>query len=150
VRVYLPATMRSVARLLAEGSLTVDVATAVTEDLRAALPPTTDDEELELEALLDAAELSVGLTVPEAPAQRRVVLAADVADASVLPAPEVGPSAVRLTEAVAVTSIVSAHVDEAGAESQVAAGDTDDLDLLWYAASELPALLADATPPSPS
>ena len=54
------------------------VATAVTDDLRAALPG-ADDEELELEALLDAAELSAELVLADASvARRRVVLAADV------------------------------------------------------------------------
>jgi len=148
VRVYLPATLGSVARLLADGSLTVDLATATTADLRAALPETTDEEELELEALLDAAELSVGLLAldPSVP-RRRVVLAADVRDGSVEPDPDTGPAVVRLTAAVALECVVSAHVDEGGAEAQVAAGDTEDLDLLWYAASELPDLL---TPPPPA
>ena len=78
------------------------------------------------------------------------MLAADVPDLSVEPDPDVGPAVVRLTAAVALMSLVSAHVDEAGAEAQVAAGDTEDLDLLWYAASELPDLLTPPAPPTPT
>jgi hypothetical protein len=137
MRVYVPATLATVAGLLDRGALPAGPATAVTDDLRAALPG-ADDEELELEALLDAAELSAELVLADASvARRRVVLAADVREDSVSLDPERGPAVVLLTEPVAFSAVVSAHVDEAGAEAAVEAGDVEDLDLLWYAAQEL-------------
>lgn len=141
MRVYVPATLATVAGLLDRGALPAGPATAVTDDLRAALPG-ADDEELELEALLDAAELSAELVLADASvARRRVVLAADVRADTVGLDPERGPAVVRLTAPIALSAVVSAHVDEAGSESSVEAGDVEDLDLLWYAAQELADLL---------
>ncbi len=141
MRVYLPATLATIAELLHAGALPGGPATAVTDDLRAALPG-ADDEELELEALLDAAELSAELVLADASvARRRVVLAADVEVDAVTPDPERGPAVVRLMHPVPLTAVASAHVDEAGAEAAVAAGDVEELDLLWYAAQELGDLL---------
>ncbi len=143
MRVYLPATLTTAARLLAEGSIDVGVATAVTADLRLAVD-SSEEEDLEHDALLDAAELSLALvTADPSTARRRVVLAADVPEAWVVPAPELGAAVVRLRESVPLTSIASVHVDEAAAQDRVAAGTVDDLDLLWYAVQELPALVAD-------
>jgi hypothetical protein len=91
---------------------------------------------------------------------RRVVLAADVADAAARPAPDVDRAAVRLAEPVTMSQVVSALVDDpsAGADVRAAvaalpgaeAGDDDaeftvaaveDHELGWYAAQELPALV---------
>jgi hypothetical protein len=135
VRVYLPATFASLESLLDTGSLDADLAVAVTDELRAALPD-ADEEELELEAMLEAAEQSLALVAADpSVVRRRVVLAADVPRAR--PAPELGPTAVRLDGAVPVSAVVSGHVDEEGVEALVDAGDVGDLALLWFAVQEL-------------
>ena len=141
MRVYIPATLVTVADLVRTGSLPAGPATAVTDDLRAALPG-ADDEELELEALLDAAELSAALVLADPiVARRRVVLAADVRGDAVSLDADRGPAVIRLTSPVELSAVVSAHVDEAGAEAAVEAGEVEELDLLWYAAQELGDLL---------
>jgi hypothetical protein len=133
--------MTGLSALLSDGVLAVDVATAVTADLRAALPG-LDEEELELEALLDAAGLSFSVLGqdPSAP-RRRVVVAADVPEGTVTPQPDLGAALVRLAGTVPLRAVASVHVDEPGAQSRVAAGDLDDVDLLWYAPSEIAELL---------
>lgn len=140
-RVYLPATTGSLAALVAHRRLDATLATAVTADLRAALPG-CDEEELELEALLDAAELSLELVGrdPEA-AARRVVVAADLPTGSTVPAPEQGVAVVRLRAPVLFDAVASVHVDEPSAAAAVLAGQVEDLDLLWYAPQEIAGLL---------
>ncbi|HYN75998.1 MAG TPA: hypothetical protein VEV13_07340 [Candidatus Limnocylindria bacterium] len=139
MRVYLPATFSALQVLLDSGSLDADVALAVTDELRDALPA-ADEEELELEAMLDAAERSLALVAADPSAvRRRLVLAADVP--VVRPAPELGPAAVRLDGVVPLSAVVSGHVDEEGVEAQVDAGEVEDLALLWYAVQELGGLV---------
>lgn len=139
MRVYLPATFASLESLLDTGSLDADLAVAVTDELRAALPD-ADEEELELEAMLEAAEQSLALVAADpSVVRRRVVLAADVPRAR--PAPDLGSAVVRLDGAVTVSAVVSGHVDEEGVEDQVDAGDVGDLALLWYAVQELGGLV---------
>jgi hypothetical protein len=90
-----------------------------------------------------------------------VVLAADVPDQSVRPDPGADRAAVRLTERVPLSAVVSAHVDDAAAEDDVRraaaalpAADNgnedalflvdgvEDHDLGWYAAQEIAVLVA--------
>jgi hypothetical protein len=170
VRVYLAASPASLAAALGGGSLAPDLpAHAVTPALREWYTE-GDLEELELAALLDAAEDSLRLLALEgARPPRRLVLAADVPDAdarSAHPGDDLPDgterSRVLLRSAVPLSAVVSAHVDEAEAEDDVRAacealpdadaGDddarfvvdgADGHDLLWYDASELADLSAD-------
>lgn len=137
MRVYLPATLPGVARLLAVGRVAgPSAAHAVTPALRADHPD-ADLEELEYDALLAAAAEALPLLDHDpTAARRRVVLAADVPDPSVTPRPGAGPTAVLVGTDVPLDRIVSAHVDEAGADPH------EDPDLLWYATQELSDLLA--------
>ena len=95
VRVYLPATFAVAwSPCSTRVPLPADLAVAVTDELRAALPD-ADEEELELEAMLEAAEQSLALVAADpSVVRRRVVLAADVPRAR--PAPELGSAVVRL------------------------------------------------------
>ena len=144
-----------------------------------------DTEELELAAMLDAADSSLRLLAasagdggagsggsPGSPA-RRLVLAADVPAPAVRPRPARSGdpaealSRVELAEPLALRGVVSAHVDEADAEADVAAaaralpaadaGDDDASfavdgaqghDLLWYDATELAELADELTGPA--
>lgn len=156
MRVYLATTMTGLAKLLDEESVEVPVAHAVTPALREWYVE-GDAEELEYAALTTAARASLRHLAadPGAP-PRRVVLAADVADAAARPAPDLERAAVRLAGAVALRDVVSAHVDDADAADDVrravaalpaaAAGDEDaqflvdgveDHELGWYAAQEI-------------
>lgn len=137
MRVYLPATLPGVARLLAAGQVAgPSAAHAVTPALRADHPH-AELEELEYDALLAAAAEALALLDDDSSAaRRRVVLAADVPDASLAPRPDAGSTAVVVSLDVPLDRIVSAHVDEAGADPD------DDPDLLWYATQELSDLLA--------
>jgi hypothetical protein len=119
-----------------------------------------DQEELEYAATAAAARASLHRLADE-PAPRRVVLAADVPDAWVRPAPDVDRAAVRLREQVDLARVASALVDDPAAVPDVRsavvalhaaeAGDDDaaftvesveDHELAWYAAQELAALVA--------
>ncbi len=156
MRVYLATTMTGLARLLADGSVEAPVAHAVTPSLREWYVE-GDAEELEYAALTNAARASLHqLAADPAAPSRRVVLAAEVADAAARPAPDVERAAVRLTGPVALRDVVSAHVDDADAADDVRravaalsvadAGDEDaqflvdgveDHELGWYAAQEI-------------
>jgi hypothetical protein len=168
VRVYLAATPAVLAEAVRTGALPASLpAHAVTPSLREWYTE-GDTEELELAALLDAGLSSLRVLAAEAGpgAPRRVVLAADVPDGAVRPAPPAPDddvrSAVHLTAPVALPQVVSAHVDEAEAEDDVRAamaalaeadaGDedaqflvdgADGHDLLWYDATELADLAAE-------
>ena len=147
MRVYLPATLAVAADLLASGSLPGPrAAYAVTDDLRAwvdvvdqsaPIGPTgpSDDEELELVALSEAARGSLRLIAADLAAgtaadlaagavhqARRVVLAADVPDAHVRVddrSDDAGPGQVTVTEAVSLAWVRAAHVDAAELEPEV-------------------------------
>lgn len=162
MRVYLPVTMP----LLAAGRQARDfggqlAAHAVTPSVREWYTE-GDEEELEFSALVDAANSSLRLLAadPEAP-RRRVVVAAQVPDATVQPHSGAGQrhqdrSAVRLLAPVALADVVSVHVDDDDAALAVReaiaalpaadAGDADALfaldeaeahDLLWYDVTEI-------------
>lgn len=120
-RVYLALAEDAPARLLDGERLDPSVFTAhaVTPALRAALPA-VDEEELEYEALWEAAAACPG---------RPLVAAVDVATSTVTWLGDVDrPSAVTCGSDVGQPDIVSWHV--------ALDGDDDDAELSWYDASE--------------
>jgi hypothetical protein len=166
MRVYLPATLPLVADLLDSGSLPGPVdAYAVTSELRAWADESgpSDDEELELVALSEAARASLRLLAAGAGPARRAVLAADVADGLVRVSDgsdTAGPGQVVITGELLLAFVRAVHVDDVAAEPDVRtaaavvraadAGDghaesvvaaLDAHELLWYAPDELPALV---------
>ena len=165
MRVYLPATLPRLAAALDRGHFEQDVAYAVTPALREWYIE-GDIEELEYAAAAAAARASLHLLADASSGTsgelsvRRVVVAVDVPDPTVRPAPDVDRAAVRLRAPVPMSQVVSAHVDEASARDDVrralaalhaaAAGDEDarflldsveDHELAWYAAQELGVLV---------
>jgi hypothetical protein len=172
MRVYLPSTLTRLAAGVATGAFERVVAAGAERVFDAALAahavtPTVrewyvegDEEELEYAVLLDAARTSLRLLAEDDGCPpRRVVVAADVPDRAVRPAPELGRSRVQLTGSVPLNAVASVHVDEPEAEPAVVAavealpaadaGDDDALfaldeaqarDLLWYDVSEIPHL----------
>lgn len=143
VRLYLPATLPALAD---PSGLHPLAAHAVTSGLRAALPD-EDAEGLEFAAMLAAADASVLMLAdhPAAP-RRRVVVVAEVPGPPTRPRPGGLPSAVEPPALVPWSTVVSLHVDERDAETDVAAaaaGDEEagdraaERDLLWYDVSEL-------------
>jgi hypothetical protein len=167
MRVYVPATFARVADLLGSGSLVGPVsAFAVTAALRAWAGGSgpSDEEELELVALSEAARGSLRLLAAAPDLQaRRVVLAADVPDDHVRVddgSELFGPGQVTVSATVPLAWIRAVHVDEPDAAVEVARGaaavvaaDGGDADaeasvatleareLLWYAPHELLALV---------
>jgi hypothetical protein len=162
VRVYLPATITGLRRLVDEELLgpAPITAFAVTPGLREWYLD-DDLEELEYAAMLDASRASLRLLTadPSAPA-RRVVVAADVPDEVVTIRDDLDRGVVRLAEPVPLRQVVSAHVDDPSAEQAVraAAGaidgadlgdveaqdvvdDAEAFELAWYATQEIAALL---------
>jgi len=146
-RVYVPLVWHELRSLVADGALPAGMpAYAVTPALVDAEPAGTDEqEELAWQAAVDASLAALTADVPP----RRVVVSADVPAASVVPAPELGPAAVRLTDGATRHQVACAHVDDPAAANAVAVArrgtpaDLDDVDLLWYAEVELDALVAD-------
>ena len=164
MRVYLPATTTVLQRLVDQGRLEGPLTVfTVTPQLRASFELSDADEELEYQAFLAAARASLRLIdVDPAAARRRVVVAADVPDASITPITADGadPGAARTTAEVTLRDVASAHVDTADAEEEVRAAvgvvleadlGSDDAqfvvdqaeghELAWYATQEIgPAL----------
>jgi hypothetical protein len=161
MRVYLPFTLPMLARLLTDGQTGTpqERAYAVTPALREWYS-SGDDEELEYVAMTQAARASLRLLQDDFVAPgRRVVLAAEVPDeliAHVAGFDE--PGLVKIGQPVSLDDIVSGHIDEPAAETDVraavaalAASDAGDEDarftvdgaegheLLWYATQELAA-----------
>jgi hypothetical protein len=160
-RVYIPATLQMLQRLVADGELRPvnGTAFAVTPTLREAYAE-GDDEELADVAMRDAALASLrllGIAEPGLPL-RRAVLVADVDDAR--PRPDLDDAVVRVSAPVPLDRVICAHVDNAGAEkavavaieaidaadvgdedAELAVGDAQDHDLAWYGPQELPFLL---------
>jgi hypothetical protein len=159
MRVYLPSTLPALADILVKDEIGPSPlrAFAVTPALREGYA-SGDDEELEYAAMLAAARQSLRLlgADPAAP-RRRVVLAADVADAQVSwQAYDDEAAAVAVGAVIAVGTIASGHIDEldamtdvaaaAGAVTAADAGDGDAAfavdaaeahELAWYATQEL-------------
>jgi hypothetical protein len=163
MRVYLPTTFPALAAGTASGEFGPAplLAYAVTPALREWYA-SGDSEELEYAATIDAARESLRLLAgdPAAPA-RRVVIAAEVPDATVSLAADLHPAAVHLSVPVTLKDVASVHVDELEAEPDVRAavaavpaadaGDSDaaftvdgaeDHELHWYATQEIEVLLA--------
>ena len=163
-RVYVPATLAMLQRLVAENELDAVGRTAfsVTPTLREAYTSGDDDELAEV-AMGEAARASLRLLAAEDSGAetfgtRRVVVAADVDEAT--PRPDLDDAVVRLAGSVPMSAIASVHVDLKDAEADVARamevidaadmgdeeaefvlGDAEDHELAWYAAQELPFLL---------
>ena len=160
MRVYLPATVATVAAHLASGTertLPAGPAYAVTPALIEWYAE-GDVEEMEYAALTLAAEASVALLAADpAVRRRRVVVAADVPDSDVSMAPDPSRDSrgrLEVRRPITLDMIAALHVDDARAESDVAAAVADpdddfaaggaaDHELLWYATQEIDALLAE-------
>ncbi|MQA84946.1 MAG: hypothetical protein GEV03_10065 [Streptosporangiales bacterium] len=169
MRVYLPSTLPALAAAMATGEIATGPhpGFAVTPALREWYEEGRE-EELEYAAMAEAARASLRLlgadpTIP----RRRVVVAVEVDDKAVAlpPGGELSDrGSVQLTGSVPVAKVVSAHVDDVIAESDVAAavaalptadeGDEDAQftvdgaeghELMWYATQELPDLVSDFT-----
>jgi hypothetical protein len=164
MRVYLPATLPALARVLREDGIGPPPLRgfAVTPSLREWYA-SGDLEELEYVALTHAARASLRLLLdePDAP-RRRVVLAADVPEGQIRHNGGFEEAAVvEITTAVPLRWVVSGHVDDPLAARDIQAavaalpaadkGDEDARftvdgaeghDLLWYATQELPYLEA--------
>jgi hypothetical protein len=167
VRVYLPATTTVLRTLVEDGLLAgPHTAFAVTPQLREFYErsdPDADVEELEYAALLTAARASLRLLDIDLTAvRRRIVLAADVPEDSVLAMddPHVERGAVRVSVDVRMRDVASAHIDGSDAEDDVRAAvnvvleadlgsedaqfvvdQAEGHELAWYATQELgPAL----------
>jgi hypothetical protein len=162
LRVYVPATLPVLQRLLDTGSLDVPplAAFAVTAALREWYAE-GDQEELEYAALTLAARASLRLldVDPEAPSRRAVVVA-DVPDGDVLPAPALDRGAVTVGASITMAEVQSVHVDDPAAEADVRAAvesviaadlgseeavfvmeQAEGHELQWYATQELGPLL---------
>jgi hypothetical protein len=159
MRIYLPGTMRDLARLRDEGAIAGGfTAHAVTPALREWYAA-SDTEELEHAAFLDAERRSLHRLAGDPTVVRlRVVIAADVPDDVVLPAggDDEDRAVVLVRGGLSVDSVASVHVDEVDAQADVTAaiealgaaaeGDDDAQftvdsaeghDLLWYDVTEL-------------
>jgi hypothetical protein len=159
VRVYVPATLPAVAGLLRAGELHASPVRgyAVTPALREWYS-SGDIDELEYVAMMHAARESLRLLAadPEAP-RRRVVLAVDVADPSIVADSGFDePGLVRINGPVLIRDVASGLVDDDDAAPDLAdaiaalpnadAGDedaqfvvdgADGHELQWYATQEL-------------
>ena len=149
MRVYLPATLDQLpCEQVGPGR-----AHAVTPELRAGLPE-EDQEGWEYAALLAAADDALRLLArrPGAP-RRRVVLAADAPEGlvDVGTGPDEPASAVDLVAGVPWGAVVSVHVDEPAATSDVVAALAGDglaeervieRELLWYDVTEVGRILS--------
>ncbi|MFC4602494.1 DUF6912 family protein [Rhodococcus kronopolitis] len=162
MRVYVPATIAMLQRLVAEQELdpVSRTAFAVTPALREAYASGDDDELAEV-AMTEAARASLRLLAAEddeKPAYRRAVIAADVEDAKLRP--DLDDAVVRLAGPVTMDMVASVHVDLAqatdaieravevvdaadlgDADAEFVLGDAEDHELAWYATQELPFLL---------
>ena len=159
MRVYLPFTLPTLAGLLADGQAAAPVrGFAVTPALREWYS-SGDEEELEYVAMTHAARASLRLlrADPGAP-WRRVVLAAEVLASQVVAAAGFDePGLVEIRVPVGLDDVVSGHIDDPGAATDVRAaiaalpaadgGDEDARftvdgaeghELAWFAAQELP------------
>lgn len=163
MRIYLPATTTVLHELLETGSIGPAPLTAfaVTPGLREWYVD-DDAEELEYAATIEAARGSLRLLDADPlAARRRVVVAADVADAVVAVRDDRDRGVVEVAEAVPLAAIASIHVDDADAEPTVAAAaeaviaadlgdpgsqekvdDAEGYELSWYATQEIAAYLA--------
>ncbi len=167
VRIYLPATLPGLAAAgVGSEKPTSQIEVAPAGARACAVTPALrewyregDIDELEYAAMTRAALASLQL-LAGAGSDRRVVLAADVADDAVVVDPGDDPAAVRVARAVYFDRVVSAHVDDPSASHDVGAAvgmlkvaglDDDDVqfaidglddhELQWYAVQEIAFLL---------
>jgi hypothetical protein len=162
MRVYFPATTRTLRELLDTGELGPPPLTgfAVTPQLREWYRD-SDTDELEYAALLDAARGSLRLLDQDPGAlPRRAVVAAEVPDDQVTVRPDLDRSVVRVSATVPLKLVAAVHIDGSEAEKAVAAAvgvvleadlGSDDAkfvvdgaegyELLWYASQEVGQLL---------
>lgn len=175
MRIYLPATLPMLRDTIASGTFRPvgGIGFAVTADLQAEYPG-ADTEDLEYVAMHDAALASLRLIAAGDMEPVRVVLAVD-ADSDDRNASSAGlitargdldRAAVMVAGSVAWDSVVSAHLDggdvatviRAAADAVTAAdlgdmdaalavGDAEDIDLAWYAASEIGYLVTELSSP---
>jgi hypothetical protein len=164
VRIYVPATLPMLRRLVAEAALRPigGTAFAVTPALREAYT-TDDDEELEYIAMRDAARACLRLLSIESDADqpgwhRRAVVAADVDEYTVRP--DLDDAVVRVLDEIPGLRVAAVHIDEPDAEYAVSEaakvvdradlgdpdaefvlGSAEDYELAWYQPGELPFLL---------
>jgi hypothetical protein len=157
VRVYLPTTLPALATLRDERTVPGGPGLAVTPALREWYAD-GDEEELEYAALSRAARRCLDLLADDVRApRRRVVLAVDVPDATVVTGAGAGtagedPAAVRVPGPIPLRDVAAVHVDDESTvplvraalvdpDDEMAAGDLEDAELLWYATQELDELL---------
>jgi hypothetical protein len=160
VRVYLPATIGMLRKLVSEGKLQPIGGTgfALTPALRESYVSGSTDE-LEYAALLDAARASLRLLADdEKELPRRVVLSVDVENATTRP--DLDAPVVKLSGPIVLDEVAAVHVDAEEAEEAVRGaaavidaadlgdldaeftlGEAEDHELAWYALQELPFLL---------
>ena len=120
-----------------------------------------DIEELEYAAMMEAARASLRLLDADRQApRRRVVVAADVADAAARVRDDVDRGVVHVAVPVSLSAVASVHIDDAEAESAVAQAalavhaadlgdasaeeqvdDAEGFELSWYASQELGAVI---------
>jgi len=167
VRVYLPATLPLLRHALADGHCRPvgGIGFAVTPGLRVEYDG-ADDEDLEYLALHDAALASLRLIATSGADPVRVVLAADTSgeavDLAVAELADLDRAAVRLTGAVPWSAVAAVHLDGGDAADAVTAaaavidaadlddpdaavtvGNAEDIELAWYAPSEISYLLSE-------
>jgi hypothetical protein len=160
VRVYLPATIGMLRKLVSEGKLQPVGGTgfALTPALRESYV-SGSTEELEYAALADAARASLRLLADdEKELPRRVVISVDLEHATARP--DLDAAVVKVAGPIVFDEVAAVHVDAVEAEGVVRAaaavidaadlgdpdaefalGDAEDHELAWYAPQELPFLL---------
>ncbi|MEO8889880.1 MAG: hypothetical protein ABI301_01850 [Jatrophihabitantaceae bacterium] len=165
MRVYLPTTSTGLRRLHDSGAIGAPpfTAFAVTPGLREWYVD-DDIDELEYAAMTEAARASLRLLDGDPDAlRRRVVIALDAPDGAVEVRDDLDRGVVRLAGPIALTHVASFHVDDAAAESAVAAAvaaitaadlgersaqdavdDAEGYELCWYAGQELQTLVTGA------
>ena len=161
MRIYIPATLAMLQRLVADGVMQPlsGTAFAVTPALREAYAE-GDEEELAEVAIGEAALASLRLLASEPASDLPLRRAVVVADADATLRPDLDVPVVRVSGPVNLDQVAAVYVDNAAAESAVEAaiaviddadlgdedaeltvGDAQDHDLAWYASQELPFLL---------
>jgi hypothetical protein len=159
MRVYVPATISMLRRLVEDGELRAVAGTAfaVTPALREAYA-SGDADELAYAALADAARASLRLLAAGGEPTRRAVVCADVDGVRLRP--DLDDGAVTLPGPVPLSIVAAVYLDlpeavdavKAAAEVVDAAdlgdpdaeftlGDAEDHELAWYAPQEVPFLL---------
>jgi hypothetical protein len=150
-RVYVPYTFERLLPLHESGQLgpAPFLGYAVTSDVLAQTED-SDDEEREHFVALVAARASLEFLVDDpAAAWRRVVVAIDVDDAAVQAVPHDGcPAAVQVFAASRLEDVAAIFVDDPASQQLIALASqtrdpslVDDVDLLWFAPTELDDLL---------